>query len=73
MFDDDVGDDKKKLAQDAADKFHQTTEKLLYLAKRVSIDIDLAVSFLCTRVAMPIIGDETKLKRVLSYLQGTKK
>ena len=55
-----------------ADKFHHVTAKLLYASKRVRIDIDLAVSFLCTRVASPSIGDKEKLKRVLSYLNGTK-
>ena len=44
----------------------------MYLPKHVRIDIDLAVSFLCTRVSSPTVGDEQKLKRVLSYLQGTK-
>ena len=34
------------------------------------IDIDLAISFLCTRVATPAIGDELKLIRVLEYLYG---
>ena len=72
LFDDDIGKDGDKLDQSGADKFHHTTAKLLYLAKRVRIDIDLAISFLCTRVAEPTVGDENKLKRVLSYLQGTK-
>ena len=56
-----------------AEKFHHTMAKLLYASKRVRIDIDLAVSYLCTRVASPTEGDEDKLKRVLSYLQGTKR
>ena len=73
LFDIDTSDDDVPLSEQAADKFHHTTAKLLYATKRVRrIDIDLAVSFLCTRVATPTKGDEFKLKRVLSYLQGTK-
>ena len=72
LFDKDTGEDSQALNEEKADKFHHATAKLLYLSKRVRIDIDLAVSFLCTRVSSPTVGDEQKLKRVLSYLQGTK-
>ena len=44
---------------------------MLYASKRVRIDIDLAISFLCTRVASPTVGDRDKLIRVMSYLKGT--
>lgn len=60
------------LTEAEANKFHHTTAKLLYLSKRARIDIDLAVSFLCTRVSQPDITDEEKLIRVLSYLEATK-
>ena len=73
LFEEDSGDLATLLGEDKADKFHHTTAKLLYLSKRVRLDIDLAVWFLCTRVASPTTGDEEKLKRVLSYLQGTKR
>ena len=52
--------------------YHHTTAKLLYVAKRVRLDIDLAILFLCTRVSKPSIDDETKLKRVLKYLKRTR-
>ena len=42
LFDDDIGNDGKGLTQVEADKFHHTTARLLYVAKRVRIDIDLA-------------------------------
>ena len=42
--------------------------KLLYAA-RARIDIDLALSFLCSRVASPTRGDEVKPKSVLEYLK----
>ena len=71
LFDTNTEEDEIKLIESKADKFHHTTAKLLYAAKRVRIDIDLAVSFLCTRMAEPTVNDENKLKRVLSYLQGT--
>ena len=54
------------------DKFCYTTAKLLHLSKRVRVDINLAVSFLCTRVVSPTQDDKEMLKRVLSYLRGTK-
>ena len=72
LFDEDEGETLQYLNEVKADKFHQVTAKLLYASKRIKIDIDLAVSFLCTRVAAPTVGDEDKLKRVLSYLKGTK-
>ena len=73
LFDDNVGQKTEILNESKAEKFHHTMAKLLYVSKRVRIDIDLAVSYLCTRVAPPTEGDEDKLKRVLSYLQGTKR
>ena len=72
LFEEDSGNLTAPVDEKRADKFHHTTAKLLYLSKRVRLDIDLAISFLCTRVASPTHGDEMKLKRVLSYLNGTK-
>ena len=45
--------------------------KLLYVSKRVRVDIDLAVSFLCTRVSKITEEDWSKLRRLLNYLSGT--
>ena len=73
LFDNDEGDEATTLNEDDAHKFHHTIAKLLYLSKRVKIDIDLEVLYLCTRVSSPTIGDEEKLERVLSYLNGTKR
>ena len=72
LFDEDDEEEAETLPKVQADKYHHTTAKLLFLAKRVRIDIDLAISFLCTKVSKPTIGDEIKLKRVLSYLKRTK-
>ena len=51
--------------------FHHTVAKLLYVSKRARLDIDLVVSFLCTRVAQPTEQDWHKLTRLLNYLNGT--
>lgn len=52
--------------------FHSMVAKLLYIAKRVKIEILTAVSFLTTRVKDPSVDDMKKLARVLRYLKGTK-
>ena len=62
LFDEDNSQNTELLTKQYADKYHHTTAKLLYVAKRVRLDIDLAISFLCTRVAQPSIGDKVKLK-----------
>ena len=62
FFDEDKDKKSVRLATNEADKFHHTTTKLLSVAKRVYNDINLAVLFLCTRVASPTRGDEDKLK-----------
>ena len=72
LFDEDNEKDTKLLTEKDADIYHHTTAKLLCVAKRVRLDIDLAILFLCTRVSKPSKGDETKLKRVLMYLKKTK-
>ena len=72
LFDEDNGKEAERLDEGEAERYHHTTAKLLYLSKRVRIDTDLAVSFLCTRVAAPTVGDKQKLLTVLSYLNGTK-
>lgn len=42
-----------KLGKAEAEHFHHMTAKLLYLSKRAHPDIQLAVSFLTTRVKSP--------------------
>ena len=63
-------DEAQKLDPKTSEKFHHLTAKLLYLGKRARPDIQLAVAFLCTRVAQPNIHDWKKLKRCLQYLQA---
>ena len=54
-----------------AEIFHHIVAKLLYVSKRARLDIDLVVSFMCTRVAEPTEQDWEKLKRLLTYVKGT--
>ena len=61
----------KALINEKKEEFHSVTQKLLYIAKRARIDIDTAVSFLCTRVTKRTEYDWWKLKRVLTWLNTT--
>ena len=45
--------------------------KLLHICKRVRLDLQVAVGFLCTRVQYPTNQDWLKLKRLLQYVYGT--
>ena len=71
LFDEDVAEDKEVLQESEAEMFHHIVAKLLYVAKRARPDIDLAIPFLCTRVAEPTEGDKKKLKRLLEYVKET--
>jgi len=71
LFNEDTDEYEELLSEDKAERFHHIVAKLLYVSKRARIDIDLAISFLCTRVASPTKGDWAKLRRVLQYLKGT--
>ena len=44
--------------------------QLLYLSKRARPDIQLSVSFLCTKVRGPDTDEYKKLVRVIKYIQG---
>ena len=72
LFDEDSEAGAEPLSESEAERYHHTTAKLLYASKRARLDIDLAISFLCTKVTKPSKGDLEKLKRVLEYLKGTK-
>ena len=66
-----VDDNQKVLSNEKADIFHHIVGKLLYVSKRARMDIDLTISFLCTRVAKSNDDDWMKLKRLLTYLKGS--
>ncbi len=60
-----------KLNEELAEAFHHTVYQLLFAANRAGRDIQMAVSFLITRVKNPDEDDWRKLERVLKYLNGT--
>ena len=66
----DIAEDATKLSQADADLFHHFVAQLIYLSKRARPDIQLSVSFPCTRVRGPNIDDYKKLGRVMKYIQG---
>ena len=57
----DIEEDAIKLPQDDADLSHHFVAQLLYLSKRARPEIQLAVSFLCTRVRVPDTDDYKNL------------
>ena len=67
-----VREDCPKLPQDRREQFHSNVAKVLYLAKRVRPDILTACIFLATRVLCADTDDESKLNRLLRYLNGTR-
>ena len=70
MFD--VDSESQVLDEDWEDIFHSVVAKLLWIAKRGRPDLELYISFLCTRVATPNTDDWQKLERVLTYISCTK-
>ena len=63
--------ESKLLFKDKNEGFQYIVYKLLYVSKRARLDIDLAISFLCTRVTCSTDEDWEKLRRLLHYLYGT--
>ena len=72
LFDEDSETEAEPLSEPETERYHRATTKQLFSSKRVRLDVDLAISFLCTKVAKPSKGDLEKLKRVLEYLKHTK-
>jgi hypothetical protein len=62
----------KQLAEKEKRNFHTLVAKLLYVAKRHRPDILLTISFLTSRVLNPTEEDQTKLQRLLYYMNHTK-
>ena len=59
------------LGSERAEEFHTLSAKLLYLSMRTRPDIQVAVSFLTSRVQCATEQDAKKATRVLRYLFGT--
>jgi hypothetical protein len=69
MFEVDEG--SPLLNEKESDFFHCTTARLLFAAKRARPDLQVAVTYLCTRVKSPNQSDYRKLTRVIKYLRLT--
>ena len=67
----DIAEDVTKLSQPDADIFHHFLAQLIYISKRARPDIQISVSFLCTRLRGPDTDDYKKLSRLMKYIQGT--
>ena len=67
----DVSGPAEELTPVQQQKFKSIVPKLIWITKRGRPDIELAVSFLCTRVSKCNGSDWKKLRRVLRYLYGT--
>ena len=66
-----VDETSEPLNQERKEIFHHCVAKLLYVAKRCRLDIQLTISFLCSRVTKSTEQDWKKLQRLLQYLNGT--
>jgi hypothetical protein len=53
------------------ERFHSIAAKVLYIAKRTKPELMLAVGFLLRRVTKPTKQDQTKLERLLKYINNT--
>ena len=60
-----------KLEGSKSDIFHSIVAKLLWIMKRARPDLEVAVSYLCTRVSKSDEDDWKKLRRVLAFIQCT--
>jgi hypothetical protein len=58
------------LEEERARAFHHAVAQLLFTSSSARKDIQLAVSFLTTRVKQPDEDDWNKLKRLLKYIRG---
>ena len=65
-------EDEKPITEDKADLYRSFVAKLLWIMKRSRPDLELAVSFLSTRVKAPTKSDWHKFLRVMCWLKQTK-
>ena len=67
-----VNESDNPLGEKDTELYHHLTAMLLYLSKKTRPDIQVAVSFLSTRVKLPTCDDWKKLGRCVRYLAATK-
>ena len=66
-------DDESDILLDKNRQFFQKiVAKLLYLCRRVRVDIMLVVLFLCTRVREPKKQDQKNLDKLMGYIMLTR-
>ena len=68
----DVDSTSPRLGEEGRSKFHTFSAKLLFLGCRTRPEIEVATSFLCSRVTIATEQDAKKLDRVMKYLNNTK-
>ena len=61
-----------QLQEEERTRFHTFSAKLLFLGCRTRPEIQVATSFLCSRVTVATDQDASKLRRVMKYLNSTK-
>ncbi|MGI9568221.1 MAG: Ty1/Copia family ribonuclease HI, partial [Desulfobulbia bacterium] len=66
-----IDPESPELSKDKAEDFHTFVAKNLFAAKRGRPDIQLAVSFLASRVRSPTDQDWFKLKKMMRFLKRT--
>ena len=64
-----VDKDSPRLPTKDADLFHLHVARPLFASKRARSDIQVCLTFLCTRVIAPTEQDYKKLGKVISYLK----
>jgi hypothetical protein len=67
-----VREDQPLLEESLQEIFHSRVAKILYLAKRVRLDLLTSVIFLATRVKKATNDDWFKLTRLLNYINSTR-
>ena len=66
-----INSESKTLGDRRRSIFHTITAKVLYVSRRLRLDLLFAVSFLSTRVINPTEEDWAKLCRVIGYMKRT--
>ena len=66
-----VNEESTELCEHKKQIFHHIVAKMLHICKRVRLDLQVTIGFLCTRVRAPTQQDWLKLKRLLQYVYGT--
>ena len=66
-----VDETSPRLSNKQADYFHRVTARFLFVAKRSRSDLQVCVSYLCTRVKASTESDYKKLTRLVQYTRRT--